>query len=178
MKSNIEEYINIQDWILDHYQALNLNASEAIVLLQLEHHLRKNRHIDPKILSVQCQLSVKELDKILTLLIQKGLLKVDVSNLSVSYTLQNLFEVKKSNHQDVSQDDLISLFEREFKRPLSTHEIDKLNDWLMKVDYGFIVHALREAIIYQKLSLNYIDRILVKWLNDGVKLEDLDAGNK
>lgn len=177
MMSKYSEYINLQDYILDHIDHLNLRSIEAFVLLQLEFNIRKKRHIDPKLLSAQCQLSTKELDEIMTLLIQKGLLKVNVSNTGVEYQLQNIID-EESKVDKSNQSDLISIFEREFKRPLSTHEIDKLNDWLMKLDYRFIIHALREAVIYQKISFNYIDRILITWVNDKKTLADLDAGNK
>ena len=89
----------------------------------------------------------------------------------------NLFEKENTKLESFNMP-IIDLFEREFKRPLSAHEIDKLNDWLMKVDHAYLVHALREALIYQKLNFNYIDRILVKWLDNKVSLQDLDAGKK
>ncbi len=179
MKNNpFIDYINLSDWILDHINQLDLDTQETIVLLQLEYLIRKQKHIDPKLLSKQCNLSVKDFDKNLTSLIQKGYVKVLISEQSVGYELQNLFSKTSAIENKSENRDILDIFEQEFKRPLSTHEIDKLNDWLMKIDYAYIVHALREAVIYQKVNFNYIDRILVSWLDKGLKLEDLDAGKK
>lgn len=172
------KYINLSDWILDHINQLDLDAQEVLVLLQLEYAIRTSSHVDPKILASQCNFSIKDFDRNLTSLIQKGYIKVNITEATVSYELQNIVQDQQIVNQKTESTDVLDLFEREFKRPLSSNEIHKLNDWLMKVDHGFLVHALREAVIYQKVNFNYIDRILVTWLNDKVKLEDLDAGIK
>lgn len=177
MNLQYTEYINLHDWILDHMSELHLESSEVLVLLQMDHFLRKNRHIEPSIIAKLCQFSLKEFDEAITRLIQKGYIKISIHEKNVEYQIINLFE--KENTKLVSSNmPIIDLFEREFKRPLTAHEIDKLNDWIMKVDHAYLIHALREALIYQKLNFNYIDRILVKWIDNKVSLQDLDAGKK
>lgn len=76
--------------------------------------------------------------------------------------------------------DLLQIFEREFKRPLTQMDIQKICDWESKVGYDYVIHALRECIIYntdgKKLNTNYLDSILVGWLNRKITLEMLNAG--
>ena len=48
----------------------------------------------------------------------------------------------------------------------------------IKCGYDYVVHALREAVIYRQLKFPYIDRILNQWLKDGFSLEDLNAGKR
>ncbi len=179
MKNNpYINYIIKADWILDHMIQLDLDTQETLVLLILENHIRLQKHIDPKLLANQTNLSIKEFDSNLTSLIQKGYIKINITEQRVSYELQNIiFDIEST--QDLSDStDILDLFEREFKRPLSNNEINKLNDWLMKVGHGFLEHALREAVIYNAVKFEYIDRILINWIDKGVKLEDLDAGIK
>lgn len=55
--------------------------------------------------------------------------------------------------------------EIEFGRPLSPIEQQTISDWLNvdHYDAGVIQLALREAVINQKYSLRYMDRILIAW---------------
>ena len=55
--------------------------------------------------------------------------------------------------------------EIEFGRPLSPIEQQTISDWLNidHYDPGVIQLALREAVVNQKYSLRYMDRILLAW---------------
>lgn len=69
------------------------------------------------------------------------------------------------------QTDIFRHFESEFGRPLSPIEYETISMWLDedKYDVQLIYLALREAIISNKLSLRYIDRILIEWQKHGLK---------
>ena len=57
------------------------------------------------------------------------------------------------------------MFESEFGRPLSAIEYQRISQWLEEDKYqpDLIQFALREAVLNQAYSLNYIDRILLSW---------------
>jgi len=97
-----------------------------------------------------------------------------------SNTLGNLSNSidNEENTQSDPLTELIELIESEFKRPISGFEIDKVRYWFDSVGYRYIVHALRECIIYRKKDINYLDKLLVRWTNDQVTLEMLDKGEK
>lgn len=62
-------------------------------------------------------------------------------------------------------------FEQEFGRPLSPMECETIGMWLDqdRIDPALIFLALKEAVISNKLSLRYIDKILFQWQKLGLK---------
>lgn len=70
---------------------------------------------------------------------------------------ESLLNKKEADFFEIN---LIELFETEFKRPLSQREVQTICDWQNEYEHDQIVFALRNAIIYQKTSIDYIGRIL------------------
>lgn len=173
----LNRYINKQAWILENLAVLNLEPHEAIILLLMESALQHQDEINLNELASKSNLSVQQVDTVISKLVIKGFLKIEVNANTVKYDLSGLYQAKPLVIEKDTTD-LVSIYEREFKRPLSASEIAKLNDWIMRVDYGFLIHALREALIYRKLSFAYIDRILAQWVSDGVTLDQLNAGKR
>lgn len=168
-------HVDVRIWLLDHVQDLGLSAEEALIALQILHHNKINRNIILETLAAQCGMKPEKTDKAIASLCKKGYLSIDVSGTSVSYNLNALFEEKKAS---LVNGDLLMVFEREFGRPLSSHEIDKLTDWRQRMNDEYVILALREALIYNKLNFAYIDRILSTWLNDGTTLQQLHEGQR
>lgn len=73
-------------------------------------------------------------------------------------------------------EDLIELFENEFKRPLTSTELDKLSYLIDKVGIQYTIHALREAMIYRVHKFQYIESVVLSWIAKGLKLNDLNEG--
>ena len=61
--------------------------------------------------------------------------------------------------------DPITLFEEEFGRPLSGLECEQIRQWLDRDGHPewLVAEALREAVLANKYSFKYIDRILFEW---------------
>lgn len=76
---------------------------------------------------------------------------------------KNQQEEKQSYDSKVRS--LYQMFESEFGRPLSAIEYQRISQWLEEDKYqpDLIQFALREAVLNQAYSLNYIDRILLSW---------------
>lgn len=172
--SELYKYINQHDWILDHVHKLNLKPNELLVLLHIEKSSRLHLAIDPKQISSLTLLNAADVDKAITSLIHKSLIKIEMTKDSILYHLT--LPLSDSLTELSEHGSLIQLIEKEFKRPLSAHELDKLNDWLIRLNGEYVIHALREALIYQKLSFAYMDKILLNWLNEGITLEQLNKG--
>lgn len=171
------KYFNQQIWILEHAHRLSMTALECVVLQHISLHNQYHEMVQLAQLALKCNVTIKQMDDCLTKLIQRGWVSIDALGSDVNYHLEGLFNQSMTEVSSETSD-IVELYEREFKRPLSAHEIEKINDWLMKVDHGFLIHALREAVIYRKLNFSYIDRILVQWMNDHVTLELLNAGKR
>lgn len=61
--------------------------------------------------------------------------------------------------------------EAEFNRPLSSMEMQIVNDWLDKDSYSptMIKLALRQAVLNSALNLKYMERILESWARQGLR---------
>lgn len=170
-----EAHIDQRIWLLDHLGILNLSAEEALTALELVHFNDLNRHISLDALSKSSGLSHEKLDKAMAGLSRKGFLNIKINRQDVVYIIDGLFEEKSILSSDT---DLIDLFQKEFKRTLSSTEMDKINDWLTRVDRAFIVHALREALMHNKINFTYVDRILAQWQKDKITIEQLNEGKR
>lgn len=80
------------------------------------------------------------------------------------------------NEQEAIETDIFKIIEKEFGRPLSSTEIDKIAYWLKTVGEAYFTHAVREALMYQKLSIAYIDKVLVTWQKKEYTLDQLNEG--
>lgn len=92
-------------------------------------------------------------------------------------------EVQKQDQADQEQKNiyecsLFDLFEREFARPLSQPECQRLGDWQERYDDKLIRYALRESLLYGKHSLDYIDRILLAWDKKAFTAEMYENGER
>jgi DNA replication protein len=170
-----EAHIDQRIWVLDHLGSLNLNAEEALTALELVHFNDLKRQVNLEVLSKSSGLSHEKLDKAMAGLSRKGYLNIKINRQEVAYIIDGLFEEKTLL---TSNTDLIDLFQKEFKRTLSSTEMDKINDWVTRVDRAFIVHALREALMHNKVNFTYIDRILAQWQKDKTTIEQLNAGKR
>jgi len=83
-----------------------------------------------------------------------------------------LIEETKELEKEKKKEDIYTVFETEFARPISSMEYEIINAWLEK---GFaeelILSALKEAVYNGVNSLRYIDKILYEWQKKGYKGE-------
>lgn len=56
-----------------------------------------------------------------------------------------------------------SVFEKEFSRPLSPIEVEKLAQWLDTAGIDLVQEALKRAVLIGKRNFRYIDTILLEW---------------
>ena len=62
-----------------------------------------------------------------------------------------------------------SVFEREFGRPLSPMEVDRIRHWCEETDSMLIMEALRRAVMMGKMNFRYIDAILLEWRKNNLR---------
>lgn len=170
-----EAHIDQRIWVLDHLGSLDLTVEEALTVLELVHFNDLRRHVSLEALSKASGLTHEKIDKAMAGLSRKGYLNIKINRQEVTYNIDGLFEEKTILTNDT---DLIDLFQKEFKRTLSSTEMDKINDWLTRVNRAFIVHALREALMHNKVNFTYIDRILAQWQKDNTTIEQLNEGKR
>lgn len=193
MNENILKWIHdgnitIPHALLTHYQQLNINEEELVLLLHVISFLEKgNAFPTPSDISSRMTVTSTQCSNLLRRLMQKGLLALekgttDTGILYERYSIEplwnqliNQFLLNESNQNKQDQQrtemDLYTIFEQEFGRPLSPYECETLTLWLDDDRHEPIIikAALREAVISGKLNFRYIDRILFEWKKNGIK---------
>ena len=96
--------------------------------------------------------------------------KADRYNLYPIYDLLGEYlKTQEKKYEEKTQEKEIQsvyqLFEQEFGRPLSSIEFQRIGQWLEEDHYqpDILKLALREAVLNQAYSFNYVDRILLSW---------------
>jgi DNA replication protein len=147
----------------------------------------------PTIHELQERMSATERDliNVLQRLVADGFIQIkqtvdEPGVLSERYDLQPLFqrisamwleeERMSGTHAepylaDEEEDNLFTVFEGEFGRPLSPIEAENISIWLDEdgCSKELILEALKEAVLNGKLSIRYIDRILFEWQKRNIK---------
>ncbi|MFC4322690.1 DnaD domain-containing protein [Litchfieldia salsa] len=183
-----EGNISIPKLLIVKYKSLGLNEEEFVLLLQVMTFMQKgNSFPTPSELATIMTLSDTNCSDVLRKLIQKGFLAIkeeqeDTGLIYESYSLNPLWDKiiqmllfedmkKEQAINKKGEEDLYTVFEKEFGRPLSPFEIETLTMWLDQDhhDPSIIKTALRESVMSGKLNFRYIDRILFEWKKNGVR---------
>ncbi|MGL4818829.1 MAG: DnaD domain protein [Bacilli bacterium] len=172
----------VPNLLLKHYKQLELNGYELAFLLQImSFHLEGETFPTPSSIAERMTLA----DAQVALLYQRlvGHNFITISNDETgkeTVSLDPLYEklaflLLGKAHQTVKEvkqeaQSLYSRFEAEFGRPLSPLECETLKVWTSDEKYNedLIIHALKEAVLLNKLNLRYIDRILYAWRRRGI----------
>lgn len=184
MNDHLELWLNyghtvINNSLLENYTAIGLNETELVFVIQLQSYLDQNIYF-PNMGEIANRMDRKESEifAILHSLIQKNYISIttekdDFDKVVDRYSLIPLYKklgmllTKKSEQTKASESDinLLEIFQQEFGRLLTPIEMQTIGEWLDTDDYSkeLILEALREAVLNQKYSLKYIDRILLSW---------------
>lgn len=171
-------YVNTREWILDHYEEFNLSAQEGIVVLMIDFFNANGKLLTLESLAKQCNMSLDDVDRVLNILCAKRYLSIKVKANAVEFDLSGLYSAENENQPDLCSGSVFDLFESEFSRPLSNAELQRLSEWVMKYDEKLVIYALREALMYQKLSFNYINKILIEWEKKGITVSTLEKNDE
>lgn len=102
----------------------------------------------------------------------------DKEYVSPFHDLEDAEEQAQKEHDEFYSCSLFDLFEREFARTISSSEAMRLSDWVSHYNDNLIRYALREAILYEKLNFDYIDRILMNWEKRSFTAEMYENGER
>ncbi|MEG0176502.1 DnaD domain-containing protein [Anaerorhabdus sp.] len=178
MKWYKQTYVNHRDWILENLEVLGLSLQETVLVLLIDFFNANQIQVTMDALSKKTGLTQTEVDKVLSILVAKKYLEIRATNRQVSFILDGLFDTEVAKTQNALNSSLFDLFETEFARPLSNSEMMKLSDWVKTMDSKLVVYALREASMYQKISMNYIQKILQTWSEKGITAKMIEEGTK
>ncbi len=154
-----EVYIDKMSLAISLYPELSLTSDEFLVVLCILHLNKASRKINNQIIMEFTKLSADKIDEIIDSLVAKRYLVIKITKADVTFSLDNLFEVEEEVKEKKATN-LFALVEQEFGRVLSQKESEIIAGLSVKYPKKDILNALREALIYDKKSLNYISKIL------------------
>jgi len=113
---------------------------------------------------------------LITLSSEKNSTGKRIDKISLEGFYEKIKESKKKEMNKKLKDDIFSTFQNEFRRPLSSMEIEIIKAWLEKMySEDLILEALKEAVYNGATNIRYIDTILYEWNRKGLKTkEDID----
>ncbi|WP_164984956.1 DnaD domain-containing protein [Ammoniphilus sp. CFH 90114] len=176
--------------LVKEYKELGLTDQEMMLIIQILTFNQEGKDF-PTIQELASRMTAEEIQIInmLQKLVQKGYMTIEdvvekgTGIRSERYQLDALYE-KLSLHfmsqlaqpriEETSkppQQNLFTIFEQEFGRPLSPIECETLAMWQDQDHYTdeLIIAALREAVISNKMFFRYIDRILYEWQRNQIR---------
>ncbi|WP_414043050.1 DnaD domain protein [Macrococcus animalis] len=176
--------------LFNHYHQLGMSETELIMIMKIIE--LSNESSLPSFETISHAMSIDKAQVMLILqnLISKDFIKIDVKKYDelhfeerfdlspLEARLSGLSEEQdKSKNMSAQQASFKEVFERfevTFARPLTPIEIETITHWIDtdKHSAPLILTALNEASSHNKLSIKYIDRILLNWKKRNVKTID------
>ena len=173
--------IDFSELVLNNYYTLDLDETDAVILIKLHYLLQKNiTFIHPKKLSDMLSITSPTTQRRLDKLIDREFVKIELKKngngketevFNLDYLIECILKEEfKSNTDDTlmpsrsKEKELVELFEEEFNKPLGVLDIQTITKWLNEDHYTVdqIKDALYDASRQKKLSIKYVDGILLK----------------
>lgn len=181
---------NISNLLLHHYKELGMTTSQFVLYLQFKSYqdrgiMNPDIRIIAKNLGTDERQVFEQLHQMMTNhLVEQKMRKMNDGKEDAIYDfslLINKIAVLNEHDQEktvkvensTSRVKVFNQLEAEFGRPLSSMELQIVNDWLDKDNYSAVMIklALREAVMNSALNLQYMDRILRSWQRQGLRSE-------
>ncbi|ASZ07699.1 DnaD domain protein [Enterococcus thailandicus] len=171
----------ISNLLFVNYRKMGLESEEFLFVLQL--HMKQQEgdsFPDLQLIAINMGLKSDQVYQILNRLVSGGFIAIETITVegkkADQYNLLPLYErlekyldsqasKAKENQQEQEIQSVYRSFEQEFGRPLSAIEFQRIGQWLEEDHYQpeVLKLALREAVLNQAYSFNYVDRILLSW---------------
>lgn len=179
--------VHISQLFFQFYKELKISDEEAMLLMHAQAFQQAGNHFPtPDEIGARMMCSQKSVTTMLQKLMQQGFIAIEQETandiLTENISLQPLWDrlldcvdqeeyQEKIHSQKEMEGQVFQLFEQEFGRFLSPMEIETISMWMDQDGHtpAVIRMALKEAVISQKMSLRYVDRILFEWKKKNIK---------
>jgi DNA replication protein len=177
--SNNKKFV-IEANFIEEANMLNLSLHEFLLLMYFENSDDSTFDLD-KIsnkLKIDKNSILEAYDKLLsnniiTLIQEKDELGRRTERVSLDNFYKSQAEIKKEEKKEKLKEDIFSTFEKEFKRPLSSMEVEIIKAWLDKMySEELILEALKEAVYNGATNIRYVDTILYEWNKNNLKTKE------
>lgn len=179
---------SVSNILLHHYKEIGLTTSQLVLYLQFKSYQDRG-NASPDIRQIAKNLATSEVQvfdqlhqMVMSGLVDQQMRKTEGGKEEAVYDFVPLInrlavfdDQQATQHVETtaanSRMKTFNSLEAEFGRPLSSMEMQIVNDWLDKDGYSaeMIKLALKQAVLNSALSLNYMERILQSWNRQGLR---------
>lgn len=164
--------VDLKGLALLRYKELGLSDQEILILLVMITLQDASQNVlSQNILMKYTHLSPQDFDNVLMGLINKGMIHVIGTNISLDSFYKKLFFDKTPVKEEAVEGiNLVSAFENEFAKALTPMELETIKTWKQSgYSDKMIIDALKEAALSNVHSFRYIEKILINWAQHGVR---------
>ncbi|WP_414053691.1 DnaD domain-containing protein [Macrococcus equi] len=173
--------------LFENYHLIGMSETELMMIMKIIELSVSDNLPSFDVISDAMSIDKAQVMLVLQNLISKDFIKIDVKKYDEhhfeerfdltpleNHLSQAISERRKKVELKEEQNDFKAIFERfeaAFARPLTPLEIETISNWIDtdKHSASIIIAALNEAASHNKLSIKYIDRILLNWKKRNVK---------
>lgn len=170
-------WLNRCYWVMGHLDEFQLNTTEALVLSLIAFFNETGQPVTLEGLSARCFITMEELDELLFGLENRGYLKIRALRGEMVYDMEGLLSTPLRAGRTINEE-LLQEFQQEFGRTFSAGEMERVMSMAEQYDERAVRVALGEAAVYDKRSLNYIEKLLISWHARGLSPEELENGQR
>lgn len=188
-------FVNYHALLTKFYKQLDMTELELVVMLKVLDLYRINKKVRNSKVASELGMKKQDVEVIINNLMIKKIYSITIETNENGLTeekvsLESLFNkvedcYKSETLLKVESDlkELIASFEREFNRTLTPYEYNIIEEFVTKDGFTIpeIKSALKKAVMQQKITLSYIEQLLLKsrrkTLGD-VEENSLDASTK
>lgn len=192
-ENSLQRYLHagetsVSNILLHHYKEIGLTTSQLVLYLQFKSY-QDCGNASPDIRQIAKNLATSEVQvfdqlhqMVMSGLVDQQMRKTEGGKEEAVYDFAPLInrlavfdDQQATQHVETtaanSRMKTFNSLEAEFGRPLSSMEMQIVNDWLDKDGYSaeMIKLALKQAVLNSALSLNYMERILQSWNRQGLR---------
>jgi len=179
IKSNIIEFDRL---LLDKYYQLNLNEVDTILLIKLHNLIKQgNKFPSSSLLASQMYITEDQVGERIVDLVNRGFIDMLLSSvdskehycLDATYRRLGLLledEERKATDKkhDLEIKKIVNLLETEWKKLLSSLELEIVARWVTEKNYTFdnVKEAVLRGLKQKQTNIKYVDRILTTMHQD------------
>ena len=173
----INKNITIPNYLIQNINKLDINLEEFILITYLINQ-GDNVVFDINKLSNDLNFESKKILELISSLNEKNYISIEMSKkngiieefISLELFYNKIISLLIENNKIEKDNDIFSVFEREFGRTLSPTELSTIASWHENnINDELIKEALKEAILSGVHNMRYVDKILFEWSKKGYK---------
>ena len=168
--------------VVKNFDKLNLEAQEFLLMMYFINQ-KDNVTLDVPRIASDLNMESSVIFELINKLNEKNYISIEMQKtngvieeyISTDLFYNKLTSIALDKKKEDNDNDIYSLFEKEFGRQLSPTECENIDRWIENdISIELIKEALKESILNGVRNMRYIDKILYSWTSSGYKtVEDI-----